>query len=217
MLQHHLSEQDEETLAQLNLAVREAIRSRERWLDEKMSEYAGLTVGGKLYNLVTGELEGTVTEIYRTRRNAHIRINDPDERLQINYWWTTSRGGRFNTEGQCNLGDRQDRDNSLQRQLRILQEKIARNTQKGNHQSEACIASPQDTVIEPGWVAIADRKPPADVTVWLYWGRGPDAGLLCEGHRGVDGQREYYACVYDGSIAPTHWHVREQLPSPPIL
>lgn len=93
-----MSEQDEIKLEELNLKVKNALEERRLWLDSKMTEYAKLKVGEKIYIVSTGQCLGVISNIYRLKRDEHKGVYD--NCIDINYKYKTGDYSYDNTSRQ---------------------------------------------------------------------------------------------------------------------
>ena len=123
MVQRPLSGPDKRELERLNRAVKEAVAARSKWLDAKMIEYASIPVRGKLYCLDSGDLAGKVIQIDRERDQRREAL-DTDMPLRVVLWWTTTMGGRFDTQFRS-YGDLRDRDEAIRASIAALEKKLA--------------------------------------------------------------------------------------------
>jgi len=126
-----MTDQDKTELSLLNKKIIRAFLEREAWLDAKITEYATLSVGGTLYDLETGGVAGHVTEIFRQGydlKDTLLRKLVVDS-IQVDYCYEPEDGGRLSTHIYCNVGDNEDRDRSLRKQLIVTLKRI-KNTKR---------------------------------------------------------------------------------------
>mgnify|MGYP000872835933 CR=1 FL=1 len=93
-----LTAEDTQELNVLNNAVFAALSERQEWLDAKMAEYADVPVGGRLYDLSTGQCVGIVVRHYRFWRDRDDGVRDTS--LNIQYEYRTNGGYIQNTSSQ---------------------------------------------------------------------------------------------------------------------
>lgn len=93
-----VTEEDQQELAALNGAVSDTLAARQAWLDARMAEYADVPVGGRLFDLATGQCAGIVTRHLRFFRDRDGGVND--DKLDIQYEYRTNGGHLQNTLAQ---------------------------------------------------------------------------------------------------------------------
>lgn len=86
-----LTAEEHAELAELNEAVKQAINKRTAWLDDKVKELARFSFGDEIYDMSSGRLLGTVTDIQRWHR-GHAEYD-----CSVDFFYTYKIAGRGNS------------------------------------------------------------------------------------------------------------------------
>ena len=83
-----LTQEEKVILQQLNENVKQSISIRRKWLDEKMVEHSEIQIGDTIYNFISGEILGVVSELYRFWRDRDEGVRDTS--LDVDYSYKVS-------------------------------------------------------------------------------------------------------------------------------